>query len=165
HSNPNPNPPPGNQLSPVINIMALSKSRARRSVQSRHRPETSGFIMQQTMLRVKDPRASLDFYSSVLGMRGCSARGQHSKGDTERIAYLFRLPGTVELTHNYGTESDPDQRPGCRRGLQAFRPTRREVRKKPDDGKMKGLAFILDPDGYWIEILNAAGLVEIAKVD
>ena len=27
--------------------------------------------------------------------------------------------------------------------------------KKPDDGKMKGLDFILDPDGYWIEILQA----------
>ena len=27
--------------------------------------------------------------------------------------------------------------------------------KKPDDGKMKGLAFITDPDGYWIEILQA----------
>ena len=26
--------------------------------------------------------------------------------------------------------------------------------KKPDDGKMKGLAFIKDPDGYWIEILQ-----------
>ena len=27
--------------------------------------------------------------------------------------------------------------------------------KKPDEGKMKGLAFIQDPDGYWIEILQA----------
>ena len=27
--------------------------------------------------------------------------------------------------------------------------------KRPDDGKMKGLAFIKDPDGYWIEIFNA----------
>lgn len=27
--------------------------------------------------------------------------------------------------------------------------------KKPDDGRMKGLAFIKDPDGYWIEIFNA----------
>lgn len=26
--------------------------------------------------------------------------------------------------------------------------------KRPDDGKMKGLAFIKDPDGYWIEIFN-----------
>lgn len=29
-----------------------------------------------------------------------------------------------------------------------------EFVKRPDDGKMKGLAFIKDPDGYWIEILN-----------
>jgi len=26
--------------------------------------------------------------------------------------------------------------------------------KKPSDGKMKGLSFVTDPDGYWIEILN-----------
>ena len=27
--------------------------------------------------------------------------------------------------------------------------------KKPNDGSMKGLAFIEDPDGYWIEIFNS----------
>ena len=27
------------------------------------------FIMQQTMMRIKDPKASLDFYSRVMGMR------------------------------------------------------------------------------------------------
>jgi len=26
--------------------------------------------------------------------------------------------------------------------------------KKPDEGRMKGLAFALDPDGYWIEIVK-----------
>lgn len=26
--------------------------------------------------------------------------------------------------------------------------------KNPDEGNVKGNAFILDPDGYWIEILN-----------
>jgi lactoylglutathione lyase len=30
--------------------------------------------------------------------------------------------------------------------------------KRPDDGNMKGLAFIKDPDGYWVEILSSAGL-------
>ena len=33
-----------------------------------------------------------------------------------------------------------------------------EFQKKPDDGNMKGLAFIKDPDGYWIEILSSKGL-------
>lgn len=23
----------------------------------------------------------------------------------------------------------------------------------PDDGTMKGIAFVLDPDGYWVEIV------------
>lgn len=26
--------------------------------------------------------------------------------------------------------------------------------KRPKDGKMKTIAFITDPDGYWIEIFN-----------
>lgn len=26
--------------------------------------------------------------------------------------------------------------------------------KRPDEGRMKGLAFALDPDGYWIEIVR-----------
>ncbi len=27
-------------------------------------------------------------------------------------------------------------------------------KKKPDEGRMKGLAFALDPDNYWIEIIK-----------
>lgn len=33
--------------------------------------------------------------------------------------------------------------------------------KKPDDGKMKGVAFIQDPDEYWIEILNPRAVYDI----
>ena len=32
-------------------------------------PATESFYFQQTMLRVKDPKQSLTFYSAVLGMR------------------------------------------------------------------------------------------------
>ena len=31
-----------------------------------------------------------------------------------------------------------------------------EFQKKPNDGNMKGIAFIKDPDGYWIEIFTIA---------
>eukprot|EP00258_Populus_trichocarpa_P038498 XP_024454517.1 lactoylglutathione lyase isoform X2 [Populus trichocarpa] len=36
-----------------------------------------------------------------------------------------------------------------------------EFMKKPNDGKMKGIAFIKDPDGYWTEIFD---LKTIGKV-
>ena len=29
----------------------------------------------------------------------------------------------------------------------------------PEDGKMKGIAFITDPDGYWIEILSPKSMI------
>jgi len=35
--------------------------------------------------------------------------------------------------------------------------------KKPNDGKMKGIAFIQDPDGYWIEIFAPRDLPEALK--
>lgn len=30
-------------------------------------------------------------------------------------------------------------------------------------GEIKGLAFIQDPDGYWIEVLDSANIVKITK--
>ena len=31
-----------------------------------------------------------------------------------------------------------------------------KFQKKPDEGNMKGLAFVKDPDGYWVEIIKRA---------
>jgi len=45
----------------------------------------------------------------------------------------------------------PDVYAACKR----FEDLGVEFQKKPDAGNMKGIAFIKDPDGYWIEILNA----------
>lgn len=33
-----------------------------------------------------------------------------------------------------------------------------KFQKKPDEGRMKGLAFALDPDGYWVEIVKRKSL-------
>ena len=126
---------------------------------------TEEFIFNQTMLRIKDPEISLEFYVNVLGMTlikkldfpamefslyflGYLREGDEPVPDDsqERAAYAFRQKAMLELTHNWGTESDESF--SYQDGI--------EFVKKPDDGNMKGLAFIKDPDGYWIEILSAS---------
>lgn len=80
--------------------------------------------------------------------------------------------GIIELTHNYGTEDDPnfkvangnrDEGKGfghvcvsvdniqaaCKRISDAgYR-----FQKKLEDGRMRHIAFALDPDDYWVEII------------
>lgn len=158
-------------------------------------PETEGFVFNQTMLRVRDPEASLAFYTTVLGMTLLQkldfaeahfslfflgyVRDSDEKVPDERVertAYAFRQKAVLELTHNHGTEEDahfryhngndeprgfghigiavPDVDAACRR----FEALGVSFIKRPDEGRMKGLAFISDPDGYWIEILNPDSL-------
>jgi len=157
---------------------------------------TSNFILSQTMLRVRDPQKSLAFYGEVLGMKLLShfdfpdmkfslyfmgyvppEDGPLPEEKAARAEFTFRHRGAIELTHNYGTESDPgfqgyhngntDPRgfghigitvPDVYAACARFEELRVEFIKRPDEGKMKGLAFIRDPDGYWIEILSARAL-------
>ncbi len=51
----------------------------------------------------------------------------------------------------------PDVEAACQR----FDQLGVEFVKRPADGSMKGLAFIKDPDGYWIEILNATSITDL----
>jgi len=154
------------------------------------------FFFQQTMLRVKDPRKSLAFYTGVLGMRllkkldfptmkfslyflGYEAAEDIPTDEAERTRWMFSRKACLELTHNWGTETDdgceyhngntdprgfghigivvPDVYASCER----FASLNVEFVKKPDDGKMKGLAFIKDPDNYWIEILNPNNMANL----
>ena len=153
--------------------------------------ETRDFVFNQTMLRIKHPQRSLDFYTRVLGMRllrrldfaemkfslyflGYVDDASQVPDDTAaRTAWTFRQPALLELTHNWGSEDDPELSyhngndepkgfghigisvPDVYAACERFEQLGVEFVKKPDAGKMKGLAFIKDPDGYWIEILQA----------
>ena len=83
---------------------------------------TQGYVMQQTMFRIKDPKPSLDFYQNVLGMKllgkydfpkmeftlYCLGYEQDmpTGSDKEKAQWVFRRPALIELTHNWGTEND-----------------------------------------------------------
>ena len=155
---------------------------------------TRDFVFNQTMLRVKDPAIAVDFYTRVLGMTLvrqldfpemrfslyflCHLRGDDPAvptDPTERTAWAFTREAMLELTHNWGSESDPafggyhngnseprgfghigisvpDVSLACAR----FEELGVDFVKRPAEGKMREVAFIRDPDGYWIEILSAA---------
>ncbi|MEN1941748.1 lactoylglutathione lyase [Luteimonas sp. MJ246] len=154
---------------------------------------TSGFVFNHTMLRIKDPRASLDFYTRVLGFslvrHNDFPEAEFSlyflaivdpadiPGDEgERKAWVAGLQGVLELTHNHGTESQdgavyhdgnseprgfghiclsvPDVRAACARFEELGVP----FQKRLTDGRMKEIAFIKDPDGYWVEIIQPTPL-------
>ncbi|CAK1549325.1 unnamed protein product [Leptosia nina] len=157
-------------------------------------PATQEFMFQQTMYRIKDPRKSIPFYTGVLGMTllkqvhfaemkfslffmGYENPSDVPKDEAQRTAWAMSRKAILELTHNWGTESDessyhngnsdprgyghigilvPDVDAACAR----FEEQGVKFIKKPQDGKMKGLAFIQDPDGYWIEIFNPKTLKE-----
>ncbi|KAM7279060.1 hypothetical protein ACFE04_006194 [Oxalis oulophora] len=160
---------------------------------------TKGYIMQQTMYRIKDPKVTLDFYSRVLGMSllkrldfpemkftlyfmGYEDVAAAPTDPVERTVWNFGRKGTIELTHNWGTESDTEFK-GYHNGnsdprgfghigitvddtykaCERFEKLGVEFVKKPDDGKMKGIAFIKDPDGYWIEIFDLKSIGKIAN--
>ena len=154
--------------------------------------------MQQTMIRVKSPKPSLDFYCNVLGMElvyhvhypnwkfslyfvaYCNRDSipkidvSTREGSDEMRKFCFTLPGCIEITHNHGSEEQkgkvyntgngdggikggfghigitvPDVYKACER----FKEMGVEFHKSPNQGGMKGLAFLKDPDGYLVEVL------------
>lgn len=151
---------------------------------------TQGFTFNHTMLRIRDPKVSLDFYTRVLGMKlirkldfaewkfslyflAYLPEGATIPSDDQGNArYTFGREAVLELTHNWGTEessetpyhngnseprgfghiciSVPDIKEACSR----FDALGVIFQKRLGEGGMKNIAFIKDPDNYWIEVVQ-----------
>jgi len=97
----------------------------------------------------------------------------------EKAASIFTREGILELTHNHGTESDPNFQgyasgnsdPGrgfghiaitvddVDKACERFDKLGAQFKKRPSEGRMKGIAFLLDPDGYWIEVVRGGWVI------
>ncbi|KYG61885.1 lactoylglutathione lyase [Bdellovibrio bacteriovorus] len=152
--------------------------------------ETKGYVFNHTMMRIKDPKASLEFYTNILGMKlvrkldfaewkfslfflAYVPEGENVPSENEANAkYTFGRQAVLELTHNWGTEeqektpyhngnteprgfghiciSVPNIQEACAR----FERMGVRFQKKLGEGGMKNIAFIKDPDDYWVEIVQ-----------
>lgn len=112
-----------------------------------------------------DAKFSLTFLALV-------DRNQVPEDPEARQRWRKSTPGILELTHNHGTEDDagfsyhngnsdprgfghtcvavPDIRAACER----FEQLGVAFQKRLTDGSMKEIAFIKDPDGYWVEVIQ-----------
>lgn len=153
--------------------------------------ETRGYKLTHTMLRIKDPERSLAFYQGVLGLKlvkqvdyaewsfslyflADEITAESLPGDPAMVStWMFEQTGMLELTHNWGTESDagvsmhhgndpprgfghiciavPDIVAACER----FERLGASFQKRLGEGGMRDIAFIKDPDGYRYEIVEA----------
>ncbi|MFQ6575933.1 lactoylglutathione lyase [Pseudomonas sp. UM16] len=94
----------------------------------------------------------------------------------KRTEWMKSIPGILELTHNHGTENDADfayhngntdprgfghiciSVPDIRAACERFEQLGVTFQKRLSDGRMKHLAFIKDPDDYWVEIIQPTEL-------
>lgn len=99
----------------------------------------------------------------------------------ERTAWTFSQRGLLELTHNWGTEDQADFSyhngnaepqgfghicftvPDLDAAIAWLDANEVEYVKRPEQGKMKDVAFIKDPDGYWIEIVEPARMKNVGR--
>ena len=122
------------------------------------------------MLRVGNLQRSIDFYTQVLGMQ--LLRRSENPDYKYSLAFLgFEgnpAQAEIELTHNWGTESYemgtayghialgvPDAYAACEKINSAGGNVTREA--GPVKGGSTVIAFVTDPDGYKIELIQRAG--------
>ena len=121
-----------------------------------------------TMLRVGDMQRSIKFYTEVLGMRVLrTSQNTEYKYDLTFVGYEDESKGAViELTYNYGVDSyDHGTAFGhLALGVDDVAQSCEDIRNAGgsvvrEAGPVKGgstiIAFVEDPDGYKIELIES----------
>ncbi|KAF7317510.1 Lactoylglutathione lyase [Mycena kentingensis (nom. inval.)] len=166
---------------PLLRHALLASSRLIRPLgilARRMSTDPTKYKFNHTMLRVKDPQASLKFYN-FLGMSLVhTLKNPDLKFDLYFLAYdgaqsvskkdhWTDREGVLGLTHNHGTEKNLNGNTDAYRGfghvcvsvdnIQAacsrLADAGYRFQENLTDGRMKHIACALDPDGYRVEIM------------
>lgn len=127
-------------------------------------------VLGMTLLRHSQyPDAGFDLYFLAKLTR---QERDNLANEPDLTAYVSRQRGILELTHNYGTQDDAHfayhngnseprgfghicfSVPNLQEAVAWLDENAVVFQKRPEDGKMKDIAFIKDPDGYWIELIE-----------
>ncbi|KAK4162872.1 Glyoxalase/Bleomycin resistance protein/Dihydroxybiphenyl dioxygenase [Cladorrhinum sp. PSN259] len=157
--------------------------------------DVKNYKFNHSMIRVKDPQESVKFYS-FLGMSLLKKLSfPEAKFDLYFLGYdspkgavsagnnIWDREGLIELTHNYGTESDANYKvnngnvephrgfghtcisvDNIQAACQRLEDAGYKFQKKLTDGRMNHIAFALDPDGYWVEVIGQKKVEETEGV-
>ena len=132
--------------------------------------DTNKFRLLHTMIRVKDLEKSLDFYTRLLGMK-MTRKTDYPSGEFTLafVGYGDETESTVvELTHNWGQKEPYDLGTGFGHlaiavpdiyGVcETLEKEGVKIPRAPGPMKHGGsvIAFIEDPDGYKIELIERA---------
>ncbi|KAI9838449.1 MAG: Lactoylglutathione lyase [Thelocarpon superellum] len=142
------------------------------------------YKLNYSMLRIKDPKVSIKYYEflglrliETKELPGSNSDLYFLAYDSPKAPHHRHAPsdreGVVGLKHTRGSESDPNFKiatgnaePGKGFGhlcisvdnIQAackrIEDAGYKFQKKLSDGRMRHIAFSLDPDGYWVEIIG-----------
>jgi lactoylglutathione lyase len=121
-----------------------------------------------TMLRVGNLQRSIDFYTKVMGMQLLRTTERPEQKYSLAFVGFGRSPeqAEIELTYNHGVDSYdlgtafghialevPDAAAACERIRAAGGRVSREA--GPVQGGATVIAFVTDPDGYKIELIES----------
>ena len=130
-----------------------------------------------TMLRVGNLQRSIDFYTQVLGMRLLRTTDRPSEKYTLAFVGYGENPehAQLELTYNYGVEhydlgtayghvaiAVPDAYRACKDVKARGGTVTREA--GPVKGGNTTIAFVTDPDGYKIELIEDREMIALSDV-